>query len=223
MADILEFPRRMMAPLLDHRSVDDWGRDASMVQAVVPFARLRWDVGVSGVRHLPPKGGALLVCNARRYALSPVFAALAIGEATGRPVRFVGRPDMGPFGAFLRRLGGLLEHPDDIRVALRHHELVMLGAEHTSSARIAGGVSHDLIAAAILEHSPVFPVAVTSSNLSRTARADIGARVRPATTRRGPLAEVELADLTQRHLQHMLDSFGGLRTGVAPIDLLAEG
>ena len=38
-----------------------------------------------------------------------------------------------------------------------------------------------------------------------------------------PLAEVELADQVQHHLQRMLDGFGGMQTGVAPIDWLAEG
>lgn len=223
MADLIDFPRRLVAPLLDRHSVDDWGRDQHLVSLLAPFTRLRWNVGVSGVHHLPTKGGALLVCNARSNALTPVYASLAIAEATGRPVRFVGRPDTGPLGAFMRRIGALLEHPDDIRTALRHHELVMLGTAHTGSTREAGTVSHELVAAAVLEHCPVVPVACTSSNLGRTARADIGAPVRPTRTRRGPLAEVELADAVQRHLQRHLDGFGGVRTGVAAIDRLAEG
>ena len=37
------------------------------------------------------------------------------------------------------------------------------------------------------------------------------------------LAEVELAEQVQHHLQRMLDGFGGVRTGVAPLDWLAEG
>ena len=59
--------------------------------------------------------------------------------------------------------------------------------------------------------------------LSRTARADIGPAVRATKSRRGPLAEVELAAQVQRHLQRQLDGFGGTRTGVAVIDRLAEG
>ena len=41
--------------------------------------------------------------------------------------------------------------------------------------------------------------------------------------RRGPLAEVELAEQVQRHLQRMLDGLGGTQTGVAPLDWLADG
>ena len=223
MADLIEFPRRLVSPLLDPHSVDDWGRDQHLVELLTPLARLRWQVGVSGIEHLPTKTGALLVCNARRFALTPVFAALAISEATGRPVRFVGRPDIGPLGAFMRRIGALLDRPDDIRTALHHRELVLMGAEHTESALEAGAVRHDLIAAAVLEKVPVFPVASTSSALSRTARTDIGPAVRATRSRRGPLAEVELAAQVQRHLQRQLDGFGGTRTGVAVIDRLAEG
>jgi len=34
---------------------------------------------------------------------------------------------------------------------------------------------------------------------------------------------VELAEQVQHHLQRMLDGFGGMQTGVAPLDWLAEG
>ena len=47
--------------------------------------------------------------------------------------------------------------------------------------------------------------------------------MRPRRKRRGPLAEVELAEQMQLSLQRMLDGFGGVHTGVAPIDWLAEG
>jgi hypothetical protein len=59
--------------------------------------------------------------------------------------------------------------------------------------------------------------------MSRNARADVGAAVRARRKRRGPLAEVELAEATQRQLQKMLDEFGGVQTGVTPVDWLAEG
>jgi hypothetical protein len=70
---------------------------------------------------------------------------------------------------------------------------------------------------------PIFPVASMSSIIGRAARVEVGAAVRPHRKRRGPLAEVELAEVVQRHLQRMLDAFGGLHTGVAPVDWLGEG
>ena len=41
-----------------------------------------------------------------------------LSEAVDRPVRFVGRPDVAPIGPLLRRIGGLLDHPDEVAGAL---------------------------------------------------------------------------------------------------------
>ena len=241
MAELIEFPRRAASRAVNavervgsaavqpiraawpSHSVDDYGRDPHLIAAVGPLARLRWDVSVGGLHHLPSRQGALLVCNSRRWSLTPVFAALALSEATGRPVRFVGRPDVAPFGPLLRRLGGLLAQPADVLGALRHHELVLLPAAATAHPRHAGVVPHELVGAAVVAGVPVFPVATTSPNVGRTARAEVGPQVRARHHRRGPLAEVELAEQVQRHLQRMLDGFGGVQTGVSPIDWLAEG
>ena len=53
--------------------------------------------------------GALIVVNDPRLSNSVVFTAFAISEAIDRPVRFVGRRDFGPLGAFDRRIGGLID------------------------------------------------------------------------------------------------------------------
>lgn len=219
MAQIIRFP----SAIFPTHSVDDFGRDPHLVKALAPFTKLRWDVSVGGTEHLPTRGGALLVCNSRRYALSAVYAALALSDATGRPVRFVGRPDIAPLGAFMRRIGGLLAQPSDIAGALQHHELVIISTEPTSHHRQAGRVPHELIAPAVIAKVPVFPLAAMSSLVGRTARVDVGAQVRPRHKRRGPLDEVELAEQVQHHLQRMLDGYGGVQSGIAPIDWLAEG
>jgi len=212
MADVLRFPERIartavntIAEPLRHwpvHSVDDFGRDPHLIAALSPLARLRWNVGVGGVHHLPVRGGALLVCNDRRWALSNIYAAWALSEATGRPVRFVGRPDFVPFGPFMRRIGGLLARPDEVLGALRNHELVLISCATSNHARHAGTVDHALVGAAVMAGSPIFPVATMSSSVSRTARAEVGPQVRPRRKRRGPLAEV---------------------TGFSPIDWLTEG
>ena len=62
-----------------------------------------------------------------------------------------------------------------------------------------------------------------STPFGRTARVEVGPQVRPRRKRRGPLAELELAELTQLSIQRLIDGLGGLHTGVAPIDWLAEG
>jgi 1-acyl-sn-glycerol-3-phosphate acyltransferase len=233
MAELIEFPKKvadragtMLVDPMRHwpvHSVDDFGRDPHLVGLLAPFVKLRWDVTVGGTQHLPVRGGALLVCNSRTWALNAVYAALALSEATGRPVRFVGRPDVAPVGPFMRRIGALLARPDEVLGALRHHELVLISSEGTRHARHAGPIDHHLISAAVVAGAPVFPVATMSSAIGRTARAEVGPQVRPRRKRKGPLAEVELAEQVQHHLQRMLDGFGGMQTGVAPIDWLAEG
>ncbi len=234
MAQLIEFPRKAVSKAGNAiaepiraawpvHSVDDFGRDPHLVRALTPLVRLRWSVSTGGIEHLPTRGGALLVCNSRRWALSNIWTALALSQATGRPVRFVGRPDIAPVGAFMRRIGGLLEQPAEVLGALRHHELVLIAAEPTAHPRHAGKVPHDLVGAAVMAGVPVFPVATMSSALGRDARAEVGPQVRPRRKRRGPLADVELAEQVQHHIQRILDSFGGTQTGVAPLDWLAEG
>ena len=66
-------PRALVRPLpllARWYSVDDWGRDARLLQVLGPLARLRWNVSVGGAQHIPATGGALLVANARRLSLS---------------------------------------------------------------------------------------------------------------------------------------------------------
>ncbi|MFZ9627946.1 MAG: hypothetical protein ACO3C1_01190 [Ilumatobacteraceae bacterium] len=208
--------------MLTH-DVDDFGRDPHLVRALSPLAALRWDVSVGGTERLPIKGGAMLVCNDRQLSYTPIWASWALWRHTGRTVRFVGRPDIAPVGAMMRRIGGLLADPDEVAGALRHHELVLVSCASSRHARHAGAVPHELVGAAVVTDTPVFPLATTSSVIGRSARVEVGPQVRHRHPRRGPLAEVELAEQVQRHLQRMLDGLGGTQTGVAPLDWLADG
>ncbi len=194
-------------------TVDEWGRDKRLIEVISPLAHLRWDVSVGGHQQLP-KAAALIVINTRTMALTPLSTALALSEALGRPVRFVGRPDNIPFGPFLRRIGGLLALADEIGGALRAGEIVLLGAQGTGNPRHAGTVDHTLVAAAIRENVPVHVAATLSSMFSRGARVEVSAALRSGRNRRGPLAEVELAEHAQRRLQDLLDEMGGTRTGI---------
>jgi 1-acyl-sn-glycerol-3-phosphate acyltransferase len=212
-------PARSLIPA---NAVDDWGRDEAMVRAVGLLSQLRWDVTVGGADRLPARGGALLITNSRQFSFSAIYTALALGEATGRPVRFVGRPDIAPIGPFMRRIGGLLARPDELEGALRHDELVVMSAQATRHPRHAGKVDATLIAAATATRTPVFPVASISSPLARSARVEVAARVRPKRVRRGPLGDLELAESVQHHVQKLLNELGGMRTGVAAIDYLGE-
>jgi hypothetical protein len=209
--------RVLTLPVRDSGLVDDWGRDPGLVNTMMHLARARWDVAVGGDQYLPRRKGALVVVNARRFALSPIFAAFALSEAVDRPVRFVGRPDTAPVGAFSRRIGGLLEHPDEVAGALAGGQLVVMGADHDE--RSVGRVNHALVGAALAAGTPVFPGATSSSPFARSARVEIGPAARSPRKRRGPLLELELADRVRLDIARLLEEFGDLRTGT-PLDWL---
>ena len=199
--------------------VDDWGRDAAFSSRLHALSTLRWSVVVSGHDQLPARTGALIVVNARRFSLAPVYTALALGAATGRAVRFVGRPDVAPIGPLLQRAGGLLTRVDELTGALRHGQVVVLGAGHTAHPRHVGPVDHVLVGAAVAAKVKVFPAATASAPLRRGARVHVGAPLTPNRRRRGPLAELELADDLRERIQELLDEFGGTATGT-PLDWL---
>jgi hypothetical protein len=199
--------------------VDDWGRDPDAVARAWSLSQLRWKVTVGGHQHLPARAGALIVVNARRFALAPVYTALAVGGAVGRPVRFVGRPDTAPVGPMLQRLGGLLALPDELTNALRAGEIVVLGAEHSRHPRRVGRIDHRLVGSAVAAKVKVFPAATASAPFHRGARVEIGTEVRVDRRRRGPLAELELADDLEVAVRQLLGEFGGTATGT-PLDWL---
>jgi hypothetical protein len=198
----------------DASTVDEWGRDARFVRAISPLAAVRWDVSVGGTENIR-RGGGLVVVNTRRFALSPIFSALALSEALDRPVRFVGRPDVVPFGPALRRIGGLLANPAEIAGALRAGEVVVLGAAGTANGRQAGRVDPALVAPAVGEHVSVYVAATLSSMFNRQARVEVGHALRVTADRRGPLAEVELAEQAQHRLQIALDELGPMRRSLS--------
>jgi hypothetical protein len=219
-AHLVALPARAAARQLRDWSpdaIDDWGRDPGLAHRVARLGELRWHVEVGGVEHLPARSGALIVINARRLALAPLMAALALSDAVERPVRFVGRPDVAPLGPLLQRLGGLVPQPAEVAGALRAGELVVLGARHHPSRAVAGTLDRAVLAAAISARVRVYPTAVLSSPASRAARVEVAAPVRPDRIRRGPLAEVELAEVVERRLDELLSEMGGSLTGT-PLD-----
>ncbi len=106
--------------------------------------------------------------------------------------------------------------------ALRNGEVVLISAEATSHPRHVGAIRHELLTGAVLLEAPVVPVATMSNMTGRTARVEVAERVVRRPSRRGPLAEVELADELQRRLQRQLDELGGYRTGLIPLDWLGD-
>jgi hypothetical protein len=196
-------------------ATDDWGRDPLLVRNMMLLAQLRWSVTTGGDQHIPKRRGALIVVNAPRLSSSTVFTAFAISEAIDRPVRFVGRRQLAPLAAYDRRIGGLLDDPDEIAGALRADEIVVLGAGTASGLRSVGAIDHTVIGAALATSTRVFPAATTSSPFARRARVEIGPETRPPRKRRGPLSELELADRVRADVHDLLTEMGELNTGTA--------
>jgi hypothetical protein len=161
----------------------------------------------------------MIVINARRFSQASVLAALSISQAVDRPVRFASRRVDTPLSALEQRLGGLIEHPAEIAGALRADQLVVITASTTMGTRNVGEINHHLVRAAVESRAPVFPAAVSSRPFGRHARIEIGTALRPSTRRRGPLAEVELAERLRRSIRMLLDEMGDLETGT-PLDWL---
>jgi hypothetical protein len=234
MGDLVELPRRgLPAPVATVQSIsraasgrwlatwdiDDWGRDETLVRAAERLSRLRWATVNGGLELLPMSGPAVIVVNTRRFRLTQWWVALTLSAATGRAVRFVGRSDVAPFGALARRLGGLLDRPDEVAGALRHGQLLVVGLSGTLDARRIGQCDPRLLAPAVERNVPVFPAAVAMSESSRSARIEIGPRIRTRRRRRGPLGELEVADAVEERIAEMLEAFGSARSGT-PLDWL---
>lgn len=196
---------------------DDWGRDPVLVRNMMLLAQLRWDVSTGGDQRLPKRSGALIVVNAPRLSRSALFTAFAVSEAIDRPVRFVGRRDFPVLNALDRRVGGLIDHPDEVAGALRANEIVVIGATPSGGLRKVGSVDHTLVGAALATNTRVFPAATTSSPFARRARVEIGTATRPPRQRRGPLTELELADRVRFDIGELLSEMGDISTGT-PLD-----
>jgi hypothetical protein len=223
MGDLVQFPDRgLAAPVATVQSlsraasgrwlsawdVDGWGRDDTLARAAARLSRLRWATITGGVELLPESGPAVIVVNTRRYRLTQWWVALTLSAAAGRPVRFVGRSDVAPFGALARRLGGLLERPDEVAAALRDGELLVVGLGGTLDPRRIGRCDPNLLAPAVERRVPVFPAAVVLSDISRSARIEIAPAIRPPR-RRGPLGSVELAEAVEATIGERLATSGG--------------
>jgi hypothetical protein len=185
--------------------VDEWGLDEDWVSLAASAAGLRWSVAVGGAEHLPSRGPALVVVNHRPFAGSLAVALVGIRELTGRVLRIVGIPDVAPIGPVLRRLGGVLHHPQEIAGLLRsgHVPAVPCRAEWRLDGRV-GRLDAELVGTAVAAGAPIVPVAVLASPWSRHARVEVGPPVR-VRRRRGPLATAELADAARAAVQRLVD------------------
>lgn len=185
--------------------IDEWGLDPDLVNLADPLLALRWDIRVDGIERLPAVGGAVLVFNRRAGLSEPWVLARGIRRASGRFVRTVGVPDVAPAGPLLRRLGGVLDRPDEIGGLLRAGQLVGLPLSRELRSRDrTGALEVSRIGAAVATGVPVVPVAVVGRELGRAWRLVVGQPVDPVR-RGGPLAAAELAEATRAAVQTLLD------------------
>jgi hypothetical protein len=188
-----------------HAGDDDWGRSRTFAYWAGRLAGLRWNVSVGGIHNLPATGAALLVCNDRLGGFNPQLTAWALSKSSRRVVRFTGVIDIAPIGPVTRKVGGLLSDQAEITGALRAGEIVLISTTPTRMGNKAGRIRVDQIEAATNLGVAIIPVAAISAPLTRSARVEVGARIRPRRTRRGPLAGSEFADATRFQIQRLLD------------------
>ena len=120
-------------------------------------------------------------------------------------MRWVGIPDVVPVGPGLRRLGGVLDRPDEIAGLLRAGEVVGLSLGREPARRHHAGALHPEVLAPVVETgAKVVPVAVDGRELGRRWRVVVGEALEPAV-HPGPLAVADLAEQARAAVQHLLD------------------
>lgn len=183
-------------------AVDPWGFDPDLAQVAAPLAHLRWRAEVVGAEFVPEVGGALCVHTWRADPFDTVLVAAALSEATGRPCRFAGVPDVAPVGPLLRRVGGVPAGTDDLRALVRAGQVVVAGAGFDPRHPLGVGRPPDrLLGVALAAGAPVVPVAVRGLSPARHRRLVVGdpvpTRGRRAVTRPGALGAAVTERLDQ--------------------------
>jgi len=201
MTDVSGFVRRRLS---GSYTVDEWGLDTDVLDLLSPAFALRWTIDVVDSVTIPDDGPVLLVAS-RRFGLSePFVLARGIRLATGRQVRMTGAPDIAPIGPALRRVGAVLERPDEVAGLLRAGQVVGVSLGASPRRHHAGTIRADLVAPALATRALVVPVAVIGREVGRRWRILVGAPVEHPTTR-GPLAAAELAERARGGVQQLLD------------------
>jgi hypothetical protein len=201
----VNLPAAVRQRLQGDYEIDEWGLDAGLVSAVSPLFGARWRIDVEQAANVPAAGAAVLVFNRRIGLSEPFVLTRGVRLAVGRFLRTVGVPDIAPVGPVLRRLGGVLDRPDEITGLLHAGALVAVPMAREVRRRTrAGGLPTRILEPALLTGAPVVPVAVVGRELGRSWRVVVGRPVAPPVGQ-GPLAAVELAETTRRRVQQLLD------------------
>ena len=163
--------------LAGEEAVDEWGYDAGLTPLLDRLLAPPWGrVQVTGAGRVPAGGPALLLVN-RRLGLAELLAvARGLQRATGRRPRFLGIPDVDPVGAVLRRVGGALDRPEEVRTLLRAGHLVALPLGRTVDGRI-GSLTGARLIPALEAGAALLPVAVAWGPLPGWWRVRVGERL----------------------------------------------
>jgi hypothetical protein len=168
-------------------SVDPWGLDADLLSMIGRFDPRLGLLRAEGAE-LVPDGPALFVWRGGPLGALPL--AVVVGRSTGRPVRCVGVPDLGPLLGVARRLGGVIGDPADVRGLLRAGNLVAVRAGGPDTAAWLTSME---VTAAVDVGAPLVPVTVHAPRpWSPVGRVVIGAPV-PTRNRTAPRPLPEVA------------------------------
>lgn len=201
----LEFVRRRVDGTY---RVDPFGADRQLQDLLAPVVGLTVRVEVDGAQHLPRSGPALVVANRGFGLFEPTVLAVAVQQEVGRHLRVVGAPDVPVLGDLVRKLGGIMSYPDDLRALLRAGELAAVPLGPTWLRTGAGTPPTPLVVAAL--GYPVVPVAVQPGGplglALRPWRVRVGAPlpVRGARGSREMLAGAELAETARDAVSRLL-------------------
>ena len=163
--------------------------DATRRRSPVPSppAGCGGSVAVGGIEHLPRRGGALIVVNARSLALAPAVRwRWRSATLSGAPCASSGGPTSRRSDRSCQRLGGLLPIEDELEGALRAGELVLLGAAHRRRQRPHRRDRPRVDRRRCCRPGTVLPAVTLSAPLARAARVELGAPVTRARTRAWP-------------------------------------
>ena len=182
-------------------SIDEWGLAEAWHHAAMGLGAARFSVRVAGERHIPRSGPTMVVVNRGIGLTEPFIAAIGLYQSTGRRARVVGLPDVGVAASLLRRLGVVLNHPDEVSSLLRAGELVVAPLRWRPTYGVmAGSLDIGLARAAVSTNAVVTPAVARGREWGRKWHFTIGTTLRlPSAAGRQPA--VDLAEAARAAIQ----------------------
>ncbi len=177
----LAYRQQQLAKRGANYAVDEFGFDAEWTESFLPIFKALyrdyWRVETSGMENVPASGRVLLVANhagVLPWDATMIKTALFVEHPHPRHARalvaslFMGMPFL---GAFLRRTGQTVGHPDDTRRLLEQDQLVLVfpegvrgtGKAYADRYRLRRFGRGGFVSTAIRAGAPIVPVSVVGS------------------------------------------------------------